>query len=177
MRRRRVLLALEGNLGTRAFLHEVEMAWPARGERGCTASPYCSAWHSRGLRGRHLPGGALEGFEIAGTTGKESGDRPVVCARQISRYSVEISWSDEADHGPDATKAVWEVEVLESASDLGGGSKVHIVHVAPHAPDALRIAKGLVRFYHALTQRSRRQMTRRLSPSPSRRRSKTLGWF
>jgi hypothetical protein len=97
----------------------------------------------------------LEGFEITGTTGKESGDRPVVCARQISRYSVEISWSDEADHGPDATKAVWEVEVVESASDVGGGSKVHIVHVALYALDALRIAKGLVRFYHALTQRSR----------------------
>ena len=78
-----------------------------------------------------------------------------MCARQIGGYSVEISWSDEADHGPDATKAVWEVEVVESASDVGGGSKVHILHVAPHAPDALRIAKGLVRFYHALTQRSR----------------------
>ena len=91
---------------------------------------------------------ALDGFEITSTTGKECGDRPVVSAMQVGRYIVEIGWSDEADHGPDATKAVWEVEVNEYDLGVGGGWKDHLVHVALHAPDALRIAKGLVRFYH-----------------------------
>jgi hypothetical protein len=98
---------------------------------------------------------ALDGFEITATTGKEGGDRPVACAKQIGKYVVEISWSDEADYGPDATKAVWEVEVYERKPGAESGWTVHLVHVALHATDALRIAKGLVRFYHALTERSR----------------------
>lgn len=95
---------------------------------------------------------ALDGYIIIGTTGKESGDRPVVCAKRVGRHTVEIGWSDEADHGPNATRAVWEVEVNERYT--AGGWKVHLVHPALHAPDALRVANGLVRLYHALTQRS-----------------------
>ena len=34
------------------------------------------------------------------------------------------------------------------------GWTIILVHVALHAADALRITKDLVRFYHALTQRS-----------------------
>ena len=98
---------------------------------------------------------ALDGFEIDCTTGSENGDRPVMCAKQIGNYRVEIGWSDEDDHGPDATKAVWDVEVNEYDHGSGGGWKVHLAHVVLHAPDALRIAKGLVGFYHALAQRSR----------------------
>jgi len=41
-----------------------------------------------------------------------------------------------------------------------GGWKPPLVHVALHATDALRIANGLVRFYHALTQRSFADMRR-----------------
>ena len=92
---------------------------------------------------------ALDGFEISCTTGSEYGDRPVMCAKQIGNYRVEIGWSDEDDHGPDATKAVWEVEVDEHDRGVGGGWKAHLVHVALHAPDALRIAKGLVRSYRS----------------------------
>ena len=87
---------------------------------------------------------AIDGFEIGCTTGSENGDRPVMCAKQIGNYRIEISWSDEADHGPDATKAVWEVEVNERDPGVDGGWMVHITHVALHATDALRIAKGLV---------------------------------
>ena len=90
---------------------------------------------------------ALDGFEIDCTTGSENGDRPVMCAKQIGNHRIEVSWSDEDDHGPDATKAVWGVEVNEYDPGIGGGWKDHLVHVALHAPDALRIAKGLVRFY------------------------------
>lgn len=97
---------------------------------------------------------ALDGFEIVCTTGSEGDDRQVMCAKQIGQYRVEISWIDEDDHGPDATKATWEVEVIQDP-DAGGGWKVVLVHVALHATDALRIAKGVVRFYHALMQRSR----------------------
>lgn len=78
--------------------------------------------------------------------------RQALCMRKaVSRYTVEISWSDEADRGPDATKAKWEVEVV----GVGSGPKVQMVHVALHAPDALGIAKGLARFYHALRRRLR----------------------
>jgi len=97
---------------------------------------------------------AHDGFEITATTGKEAGDRPVSCATQIGKYVVEISWSDEADNGPDATKAVWEVEVFDCNPGVGGGWKNPVVHVTLHAADALRIAKGLVRFYQAVTQPS-----------------------
>jgi hypothetical protein len=92
---------------------------------------------------------ALDGFEIVCTTGIEGDGRPVVCAKQIGKYKIEIGWSDEHDHGPDATKATWEIEVNEG--DRDGGRSVPMVHVALHATDALRIAKGLVLFYHALT--------------------------
>jgi len=97
---------------------------------------------------------ALDGFEVVGTTGNEHGDRPVTCAKQIGRYCVEISWSDEADHGPDATKPVWEVEVNERDLGLADGLRVHLIHTALQAIDALKIAKGLTRFHHALTRRS-----------------------
>jgi len=101
---------------------------------------------------------AFDGFEINCTTGSENGDRPVMCAKQIGNYRIEIGWSDEADHGPDATKAVWEVEVYERKPGAESGWTVHLVHVALHATDALRIAKGLVRIYKALKQRSRPAM-------------------
>ena len=97
----------------------------------------------------------LDGFEITATTGKQGDDRPVECAKQIGNYIVEIGWSDEADYGPDATKAVWEVEVIDCDPDVGCGPKLHLVHVALHSTDALKIAKGLVCFYQAVTYRSR----------------------
>jgi hypothetical protein len=56
---------------------------------------------------------ALDGFEIDCTTGTENGERPVLCAKQIGDYRIEIGWSDEADQGSDPTKAVWDVEVDE----------------------------------------------------------------
>jgi len=93
---------------------------------------------------------AIDDFEIDCTTGSENGDRPVMCAKQIGRYRIEIGWSDEAELGPDATKAVWGVEVNEYDTGIGGGWKVHVAHVALHAPDAIRIAKGLVRVYQSL---------------------------
>ena len=98
---------------------------------------------------------AFDGFEINCTTGSENGDRPVMCAKQIGNYRVEIGWSDEDDHGADATKAVWEVEVIDCDPDVGCGPKHHLVYVALHSTDALKIAKGLVCFYQALTYRSR----------------------
>jgi hypothetical protein len=98
---------------------------------------------------------ALDGFEIDCTTGGENGDRPVTCVKRIGNYSIEIGWSDETYHVPDATKAVWEVEVNEFDPGVGGGWKVHVAHVALHGADALRIARGLVRLYHALTKHAR----------------------
>jgi len=92
----------------------------------------------------------LDGFELVGT-GDDSDDWPVMCTNRMGKYSVEISWIDEHDHGPDATKATWEIEVNEGDA---GGWKVPLVHVALHATDALRIAKGLVRFYDVLTHPS-----------------------
>ena len=56
---------------------------------------------------------ALDGFKIDCTTGGENGTGLCMCAKQIGRYRIEIGWSDEADYGPDPTKAVWEVEVNE----------------------------------------------------------------
>ena len=47
---------------------------------------------------------ALDGFKIDCTTGGENGNRPLMCAKQIGRYRIEIGWSDEADHGPDAPR-------------------------------------------------------------------------
>jgi hypothetical protein len=47
---------------------------------------------------------------------------------------------------------VWQVEVRD-----GCEWKTHVVYVALHATDALRIAKGLVRFYHALTRPPERE--------------------
>ena len=85
---------------------------------------------------------ALDGFKIDCTTGGENGNRPVMCAKQIGRYRIEIGWSDEADDGNDPTKAVWEVEVNEHDPVASGGWKVPVVHVALHAADALRIAKA-----------------------------------
>ena len=95
----------------------------------------------------------LDDFEIVCTTGDEGGDRPLICARQIGNYRVEIGWSDEADYGPDATKAVWEVKVSEHGPGVDGVRwKAVAVHVALHATDALRIANGFMRFYEALMQ-------------------------
>ena len=96
---------------------------------------------------------ALDGFELVGAGG-DSNDTPVICARQAGEYTIEISWMDEDELGPDATKAVWQVQVIEPGT---GGSvewKSHMVYVALHASDALRIAKGLVRFHRALTRPS-----------------------
>jgi hypothetical protein len=96
---------------------------------------------------------ALDGFETSAIKGNDGADRAVMCAKQIGRYRVEISWIDEHEHGSDATKAVWEIEVVECDPDDGSGWKIPLLHVALHATDALRFAKGLVRIYEALTQR------------------------
>ena len=93
---------------------------------------------------------ALDGFEIVCTTDGSAG-RPIMCAKQMGKYRVEICWIDEHEYGADATKATWEIEVNEGDA---GGWKVPLVHVALHATDALRIAKGLVRFYDVLTHPS-----------------------
>src|SRR4051812_19062756 len=98
---------------------------------------------------------ALDRFEIVCTTGKEGYERPVVCAKQIGKYMIEISWIDEGEDGPDATKAVWEVEVKECEPGGRASTKPVVTHVGMHAPDALRIAKGLVRFCQVLTMQSR----------------------
>jgi hypothetical protein len=96
---------------------------------------------------------ALDGFEVVCTTAGEGQDRPVMCARQIGNYRIEVGWSDEHEHGPDATKATWDLEVTER--DPASGSNVLLHCVALHAADALRMAKGLVHFYQALTLRRR----------------------
>jgi hypothetical protein len=88
----------------------------------------------------------LDGFERVGAP-DEGDDRPPICAKRMGEYTVEIGWMDEDELGPDATKAVWQVEVIEH-----GAWKSQIVYVGLHASDALRIAKGLVRFHHTLTQ-------------------------
>ena len=81
-----------------------------------------------------------------------------MCAKRMGKCTVEISWMDEDELGPDATKAVWQVEVREDdAGPDGGGWKSQLVYVALHATDALRIAKGLVRFYQALTYSPERE--------------------
>jgi len=99
----------------------------------------------------------LDGFELVGT-GDDSDDWPVMCTNRMGKYSVEISWIDEDELGPDATKGVWEVEVREGGRGPDGGEwKSHVVYVALHATDALRIAKGLVRFYHTLTDSPERE--------------------
>jgi hypothetical protein len=97
---------------------------------------------------------ALDGFEIVGTTGIPGNDRPMMCAKQMGNYRVQISWVDEQDIGPDATKATWEIEVNQRHPCVGDGWSMLLVQPALHASDALRIAKGLVGFHHALTQRS-----------------------
>jgi hypothetical protein len=96
---------------------------------------------------------ALDGFQVVGTTGDKGEETPVMCSKELGKYRVQISWIDEHEHGPDATKATWEIEVIEDNPGVGGGGwKVPLVHVALHATDALRIAKGLDRFYHTVSR-------------------------
>jgi hypothetical protein len=95
---------------------------------------------------------ALDGFQIVGTTADEGGERPVMCSKEFGKYRVQMSWIDEHEQGPDATKATWEIEVDEWDHGVGGSWKTRLVHVALHATDALRIAKGVVHFHRALTQ-------------------------
>jgi hypothetical protein len=104
---------------------------------------------------------ALDGFEVVCSTGSEGDDRPVTCAKHIGNYRIEIGWNDEHEDGPDATKATWDVEVSERAPASGSNVLLHCV--ALHAPDALRMAKGLVRFCQALTLRHRSDVDRRAS--------------
>jgi hypothetical protein len=76
------------------------------------------------------PIAANQGYTALPATCRPAADN----ARQIGRYRVEISWIDEHEHGSDATKAVWEIEVVESDPDGDGEGKVPLLHVALHAP-------------------------------------------
>lgn len=75
------------------------------------------------------------------------------CEKQTGKYFVEISClrDSEDEQCPNLTKVIWEVEMNEVEPEDGGQQKIHLVYVDLHASDALRIAKGLVRFCETLT--------------------------
>jgi hypothetical protein len=94
---------------------------------------------------------ALDGFELLGP--EDSDNWPIMAAKRIGKYTIELSWMDEDECGPDATKARWEIEVREGGPGPTGGEwRSHVLYVALHATDALRMAKGLVRLYTAATE-------------------------
>ena len=109
-----------------------------------------------------------DGFELSVMKRQDDDDRPVTYTKRIGRFRIEISCKFMADDDPlpDATKGAWEVEVSEDDPCPDDGErKVHVLYLALHAPDALRIARGLVRFYHVLTSVPERDCLQRLAPA------------
>jgi hypothetical protein len=91
-----------------------------------------------------------EGFELMAIKRHKDGDKPVIYAKRIGNFWIEIRCEDnEDDTLPDAVEAAWEVEVIEDDSDDDEGERaVHVLYLSLQASDALRIAMSLAHFLH-----------------------------